>query len=119
MNNNRFDSICILHSNSYSSYWINCKDNLCLYCVKEHKGHKLINLENIILSEKDQKEFINKINELKNFVNKIEQIKNNIIKELDKFKENNSLEEKFILELLGTFEYENKKIILIIMLFKI
>ena len=109
MNNDKFDSICIIHSNTFSSYCLNCKANLCVYCIKEHKEHKIIFLENIIMTENEINEFMNKINKIKNITNKIEDIKNNIIKELDKFKEINNLEIQFISELLGTFEYENKK----------
>ena len=109
MNNDKFDTICIIHSNTFSSYCLNCKANLCVYCIKEHKEHKIINLENIIMTENEINEFMNKINKIKNITNKIEDIKNNIIKELDKFKEINNLEIQFISELLGTFEYENKK----------
>ena len=105
MNNDKFDSICIIHSNTFSSYCLNCKANLCAYCIKEHKEHKIITLENMLLSKEENNKNINRINKLKNFVIKIEDIKNNIIKELDKI----ILENKFILELLETFEYENKK----------
>ena len=107
--NDRFDSICNLHGNTFSSYCINCKSNLCVYCINKHIQHKIINLSNIIPSEVEKKELFVKLNELKNLIDKIEEVKNNIIKELDKLKENNSIEIKFILELLGTFEYENKK----------
>ena len=99
--NDRFDSICNLHGNTFSSYCINCKSNLCVYCINKHIQHKIINLSNIIPSEVEKKELFVKLNELKNLIDKIEEVKNNIIKELDKLKENNSIEIKFILELFS------------------
>ena len=41
MNIKRYDSLCKLHSNLYTFYWINWKKNLCKLT---HKNHKLIDL---------------------------------------------------------------------------
>lgn len=106
--NVKFDSICILHSNSFSSYCLNCKKNLCCFCMKEHNTHNIINFSDIILNDDKIKELAGKINEIKNSINKIEEIKNDIIKELDKLKENNINEINFIFNLFKTFEYEIK-----------
>ena len=76
----KFDSICNLHSNTYSSYCLDCKSNLCIYCTNEHKEHEIINLSNIINYEEEKDNLIKKLNQLKNNINKIEDIKNNIIK---------------------------------------
>ena len=54
---------------------------------------------------------IYKINEFKESINEIDKIKNDIIKELEKYKENNLILIKFIEDLLGTYEYEDKTII--------
>ena len=81
--------MCIKHSNTFSSYCINCKRNLCVYCVNEHENHKKVYLSNIIFSKDEKNELIYKINEFKESINKIDKIKNDIIKELEKYKENN------------------------------
>ena len=105
----RFDSICIKHSNTFSSYCITCKRNLCIYCTNEHENHKKVDLSNIIFSKDEKNELIYKIKEFKESIDKIDKIKNDIIKELEKYKENNLILIKFIEELLGTYEYEDKK----------
>ena len=106
--NLKFDSICCSHSNTFSSYCSNCKKNLCCFCVEKHKNHKIINFSDIIFSDDKINELTTKINELKDTINKIDEIKSNIIKELDKLKENNVNEIKFILDLFKTFQYQMK-----------
>ena len=83
--------------------------NLCCFCVEKHKSHKIINFSDIILSNDKINELTTKINELKDTINKIDEIKSNIIKELDKLKENNVNEIKFILDLFKTFQYQMSK----------
>ena len=106
--NVKFDSICNIHANSFSSYCLNCKKNLCCFCIKEHNNHNIKNFSDIIFSDDKIKELSDRINELKNSINKIEEIKSEIIKELDKLKENNINEINFIFNLFKTFEYEVK-----------
>ena len=105
----RFDSMCIKHLNTFSSYCITCKRNLCVYCMNEHENHKKVDLSNIIFTKDEKNELIYKIKEFKESIDKIDIIKNEIIKELEKYKENNLILIKFIEELLGTYEYEDKK----------
>ena len=68
---------------------------MCLLCARSYQT-KIINLDNILFSESEKNELINRIYKLTNFLNKFEEIKNNIIIELDKIKESNYLEIQFI-----------------------
>ena len=68
---------------------------MCLPCERTYQT-KIINLDNILFSESEKNELINRIYKLKIFLNKFEEIKNNIIIELDKIKESNYLEILFI-----------------------
>ena len=104
----KFDSFCDKHSNSFSSYCLNCKNNLCCFCVNEHYNHNIINFSEINFTDEKIKELIDKLNELKNSIIKLDEIKNIIIKEIDKLKENNNKEIKFIFDLFKTFEFEMK-----------
>ena len=47
-----------------------------MYCFKEHKSHSIINYEDLILSEEDNKKEINK---LKEYINKFNNNINDII----------------------------------------
>ncbi len=50
-NLNKYDSLCKIHFNSFSSYCKNCKKNICELFNNEHKEHKLIGLSSIIVEE--------------------------------------------------------------------
>ena len=55
--------ICELHDKEYIRYCQNCKSNICVICLKEHKNHSIINYEDMILNEEDNKKEINKLKE--------------------------------------------------------
>jgi len=63
--NNKY-YICKIHNKEYNKYCKKCKLNICIYCFKEHKTHSIINYEDIILNEEENKK---KINKLKEYIN--------------------------------------------------
>ena len=79
--------ICFCHNENYNSYCDVCKKDICLYCEKEHAGHKLISFGEIVPDKEDLKEklnaFRNKINEFKKDIKDIMKNLNNLIENLD------------------------------------
>jgi len=78
---------------------------MCIYCLNEHKEHKNLNL-----FELNQKcyEYIDK--GINAFTGQIEQIKNmkeKINKKIDNFIELKEKEITFLLDIKGTFKFEN------------
>ena len=106
LNYKRYDALCKIHSNLYSFYCIKCKKNLCIYCQQEHKYHDLINLSELNYSEESKKKLEEEIRNFENKINNLDIIKQNIITEINKLKESNELEMKFIKILLYSYEYE-------------
>ena len=47
--------ICYLHFEPYNSYCSNCKKDLCKNCENEHKWHKIIPYEEVILNASKEK----------------------------------------------------------------
>ena len=72
---------CKKHNIFYTKYC--CNKNLCVECEKDHKGHDIINLKEILQNAKikdEIKEYINKLNnEIKEIINKL----NNVAKNLE------------------------------------
>ena len=63
---------CELHDYNLNHYCIDCKTNICPFCMKEdemgnHKNHKIENLEDFIPTSKEIKDFQNKIKQKKEF----------------------------------------------------
>ena len=77
--------ICEMHNINYIRYCKNCKSNICMVCLNNHKNHSIINYEDLILNEEDNKKEINK---LKEYINKFNKNINDIIKILEKVKDN-------------------------------
>jgi len=93
---------CKLHDSSLNHYCIECKKNICIFCIIEdemgiHKNHNIKNIENFIpnpneidnlkkrIKQKSKiyKELINKINIWKNkIITKTEQLIENLEKEM-------------------------------------
>ena len=105
----RYDALCKIHSNTYCSYCIKCKKNLCAYCKTEHKYHDLIELSELNYSEESKKKLEEEIRNIENKINNLDIIKQNIITEINKLKESNELEMKFIKILLYSYEYEENQ----------
>ena len=74
-----------MHDKEYIRYCNNCKLNICILCSKDHKNHSIINYEDMILNEEDNKKEINK---LKEYINKLNNNINDIIEILNKVKDN-------------------------------
>ena len=102
----RYDALCKIHSNTYCSYCMKCKKNLCIYCKIEHKNHDLIDLSELNYSEESKKKLEEEIRNFENKINNLDIIKQNIITEINKLKESNELEMKFMKILLYSYEYE-------------
>ena len=105
----RYDALCKIHSNTYSFYCIKCKKNLCVYCKTEHKYHDIIELSEFNYSKESKKKLEEEIRNIENKINNLDIIKQNIITEINKLKESNELEMKFIKILLYSYEYEENQ----------
>ena len=79
--------ICFCHNENYNSYCNVCKQDICLYCEKDHANHTLISFGGIIPDKKDLNEklntFRNKINEFKDDIKEIMTTLNNLMDNLD------------------------------------
>ncbi len=106
MNIKRYDSLCKLHSNLYTFYWINWKKNLCIYCKLTHKNHKLIDLCEFNYSEKNKNKLEKQIKYLKNKIKMFDNIKKIIIEEMNVIKDSNELVITF---LLHCYDYEENQ----------
>ena len=60
--------ICNKNNKNYIKYCEDCKIDLCLYCINEHKNHKLISYEDKLI---DINIIRNKMNEFENVINKL------------------------------------------------
>jgi len=75
-----------------------------MICLREHKNHSIINYEDIILSEEDNKKEINRI---KDYINKFNNNINDIIKLLEKVKDNMNIYYKIYNNIINNYNYEN------------
>ena len=72
------DYICNKHEQSFLKYCENCKINICLSCLEDHKNHKMVGYEEKIINIKAIRK---RMNELKNMINKFkENIEETIMK---------------------------------------
>ena len=83
------DYICNKHEQSFLKYCENCKINLCLSCIEEHKNHKMVGYEEKIINIKKIRK---RMNELKSTINKF---KENIEEAIMKFRKVTEYIEKF------------------------
>ena len=104
----KFDSSCKNHSNIFCSYCINCQKNLCIICKKEHNNHKLTDLSDFDFSQKSKFKLENQLKNLEKNIQQLEIIKQSIIIEINKSKELNKLQIRFIKLLLITHQYEKE-----------
>ena len=88
---------CKFHNYNLNHYCIDCKKNICIFCIKEdemgnHKNHNLKNLEDFIPTSKGIKNFQKKIKQKSEFYkelkNKINIWKNKIISKADQLIQN-------------------------------
>ena len=106
INYKRYDSLCKIHSNSYSFFCMKCKKNLCIYCFPKHKAHELINLSEFNYSEESKNILEEQIKIIEKKIIDLDIIKEEVISETDKLKKSIELEMKFFKILVNTFKYE-------------
>ena len=106
INFKRYDALCKIHSNLYCEYCINCQKNICVLCKQEHKLHDLIDLSVFNFSQNSKNKLEEEMKNLEKKYENLEEIKQKIILEIDKLKELNKLEIKFIKLLISTYQYE-------------
>ena len=106
---------CKLHDYNLNHYCIDCKKNICIFCIKEdemnvHKNHNIENLENFIPTSEEIKDFQNKIKQkskvYKELKNKINIWKNKIITKTEQLIQN--LENEIIILEKIIFNFNNK-----------
>ena len=106
---------CKLHDYNLNHYCIDCKKNICIFCIKEdemntHKNHNIENLENFIPTSEEIKDFQNKITQkskiYKELINKIKIWKNKIITKTEQLIEN--LENEIIILEKIIFNFNSK-----------
>ena len=88
---------CKLHDYNLNHYCIDCKKNICIFCIKEdeignHKNHNIENLEDFIPTSKEIKDFQKKIKQKTEFYKelkyKINVWKNKIITKTEQLIQN-------------------------------
>ena len=109
INIRRYDSLCTRHSNLFSAYCTKCKQNLCVYCIKKHRSHELINLSELHYSKQSKLRLKEEMNNIENKIKNLDIIKENIVKEISKLKESTKMEMKLINILIKSFEYEESQ----------
>ena len=77
--------ICNKHNEIFVKYCEDCKIDLCLSCLNEHKSHKLISYEDELI---DIKELRNKMDNLNKVINKFKKNLEDIINKLKKLQNN-------------------------------
>ena len=77
--------ICNKHNEFFVKYCEDCKIDLCLSCINEHKNHKLISYENELI---DIKKLRKNMNNLKEVINKFKLNLEDIINKLKKLEDN-------------------------------
>jgi len=96
--------ICEMHDMNYIKYCKKCKLNICMLCFKEHKNHSIINYEDIILNEEDNKKEINK---LKGYINKFNKYIDYMIRILKKVKDNINIYYNIYNNIINKYTYKN------------
>jgi hypothetical protein len=108
-NNNRK---CKSHNLNFNYYCLNCKENICAFCIKDnnfHFTHKKINYIDISPSNQDIKSLINKIQEKiknnNNIMEKIDVWKKEINKKAEELKQNLKDEISFLSKVIFNYNY--------------
>ena len=56
INLDKLDTTCVLHNETYDYYCLECNKNICQYCYySQHKVHRIVDLDDIILRRKELK----------------------------------------------------------------
>ena len=94
--------VCNKHNDSYMSYCVDCKLNLCMYC-EEHQNHHVVNFSSIVPDNKKDEE----IKELRKNIDSINNMIDDVIKKLNYVKEKMEIFYNINSEILNNF-YENR-----------
>jgi len=106
---------CKLHDCNLNHYCIDCKKNICIFCIKEdemenHKNHNIKNLEDFIPTSKEIKDFQEKIKQKSEFYKelkyKINVWKNNIITKTEQLIQNLEKEIIILEKIIFNFDYK-------------
>jgi len=106
---------CKLHNYNLNHYCIDCKKNICIFCIKEdemgkHQNHNIKNLEDFIPTSKEIKDFQKKIKQKAEFYKelkyKINAWKNKIITKTEQLIQN--LEKEIIILEKLIFNFNDK-----------
>ena len=114
ISNKKYSNRCLIHQNDFTKYCVDCKKNLCIFCIRNdefHKNHKIIRLYEIMPSSKDIKNLQEKIKEKSNYTNnlieKLENLKRQINSKIEELlqnlKDEISLLKKIVLNFNNTF----------------
>jgi hypothetical protein len=109
INLDKFDTTCVLHNETYDYFCLECNRNICQYCYySQHKVHKIVDLDDIILRRKEFKKIKDNFNIEKENLNLASQlIKKLIIKikrEVNKILEYKEAELKFKESVIKIYE---------------
>ena len=95
-----FNFQCQKHFKDVNYYCKNCKLNICVNCLDEHKNHQVVSFSEIGLNNEEINIIDNLLNEIEKKLNIFNQIKNDIELFLD--------EMKLIKENIKIYENDNK-----------
>ena len=96
--------ICNEHKDFFIKYCKNCKLDLCIACLNEHRGHDLISYEKMFLAPKNLRQ---KMNTFRNTINLLKYNVDEIIMKLKKIVENMNIYYNIYNDIL--INYENNK----------
>ena len=95
---------CEIHKTFFTKYCKDCKLNLCLICGRDHKNHKVIDFQELILTKEDhQKE----ISILKENFDKLNEEIDDIIKKLTTVKDNFNIYYNIYNDIINNYNCEN------------
>ena len=96
--------ICDLHNCKYNAYCENCKNNICMECEQLHQNHNIIYFGKILpQSDAIKKQIEESRKNIDNFNNNI----NDIIKKLEKVKENIEKLYKINFDIINNYDVKN------------
>ena len=98
--------ICNIHNETFVKYCEECKMDLCFSCIIEHKSHKIISYEDIII---DTKILRKSLNFLKKGINKFKKNLEEIIKKFKKIIENMELYYNINDKIIKKYEMNKKR----------
>ena len=109
INLEKFDTTCILHNETYGGFCLDCNMNICQYCLNSrHKGHKVVDLDDINLKRKEIKKIKDNYNiekeNLKLAGNMFKKLIIKIKKEIKKILEYKEAELKFKENIIKIYE---------------